>query len=366
MWVESTPNGKFKACERYTDPLTGKLKKVSVTIDKDTKQARKAAADVLRDKIKTASVILSDADLTLEELGELYLCHQKKFVREQTIQRDTCILHLVVNILGKDVKASSLSARYITKKLDDTGKENVTLNNYLKHIKKMLRWAYSNDYIDDVAYLSKIKSYPDKEKKARIEDKYLSSDELKALLDGMKEERWKLLTHFLALSGLRIGEAIALLNEDVTKFINVCKTANVINGHIHESAKTDAGNREVFIQPELADVIKKMKAFVLRESLKYKFRTDIFFPYRNGDYIKYPAYLKYLRENSIATIGRKITPHALRHTHVSLLAENGIPLDVISRRVGHEDSDITREIYLHITEKQKEKDNQMISQVRII
>ena len=32
MWIEKTPTGKFKACERYTDLMTGKQKKVSVSI----------------------------------------------------------------------------------------------------------------------------------------------------------------------------------------------------------------------------------------------------------------------------------------------------------------------------------------------
>ncbi|MDN6030735.1 MAG: integrase, partial [Lactococcus plantarum] len=30
MWIENLPNGKYKYFERYRDPLTEKLKKVSV------------------------------------------------------------------------------------------------------------------------------------------------------------------------------------------------------------------------------------------------------------------------------------------------------------------------------------------------
>jgi hypothetical protein len=41
MWVEESKNGKFKFCERYTDYLTGKVKRVTVTIDKNTPQSRK-------------------------------------------------------------------------------------------------------------------------------------------------------------------------------------------------------------------------------------------------------------------------------------------------------------------------------------
>ena len=50
---------------------------------------------------------------------------------------------------------------------------------------------------------------------------------------------------------------------------------------------------------------------------------------------------------------RKISTHIFRHTHISKLAEIGVPLHVIQRRVGHASEKITREIYLHITNKMK-------------
>ena len=75
---------------------------------------------------------------------------------------------------------------------------------------------------------------------------------------------------------------------------------------------------------------------------------------------------KYLKENSLRILGREITPHALRHTHASLLLEQGISIDTISRRLGHENSDVTREIYLHVTKKLQEKDNQQIAKISIL
>lgn len=51
MWVEESKNGKFKFCERYEDYLTGKTKRVSVTMDKNTPQSRKTAQKTLELKI---------------------------------------------------------------------------------------------------------------------------------------------------------------------------------------------------------------------------------------------------------------------------------------------------------------------------
>ena len=77
--------------------------------------------------------------------------------------------------------------------------------------------------------------------------------------------------------------------------------------------------------------------------------------------MNYFSFNAYIRENSMKCLGRFITPHVLRHTHASLMIEQGLSLDIIARRLGHEDSEITRKIYIHITERLKEKENQIIA-----
>nr|WP_305068856.1 tyrosine-type recombinase/integrase [Limosilactobacillus equigenerosi] len=54
-------------------------------------------------------------------------------------------------------------------------------------------------------------------------------------------------------------------------------------------------------------------------------------------------------------MNKPLSSHIFRHTHISKLAELGVPLYVIQQRVGHNDSRITNEIYLHVTEKAMEK-----------
>jgi len=49
----------------------------------------------------------------------------------------------------------------------------------------------------------------------------------------------------------------------------------------------------------------------------------------------------------------------------SLFAEQGIPLEVIQHRLGHSDSKTTREIYLHITERRKKMEHELIKNIAI-
>lgn len=45
---------------------------------------------------------------------------------------------------------------------------------------------------------------------------------------------------------------------------------------------------------------------------------------------------------------KSISLHDVRDTHASLLAKNGVPLEVVSKRLGHSSIGVTAERYLHV------------------
>ena len=52
---------------------------------------------------------------------------------------------------------------------------------------------------------------------------------------------------------------------------------------------------------------------------------------------------------------KSLSSHIFRHTNISKLAEIGTPMYVVQERVGHEDSKLTQQIYLHVTKGMREK-----------
>jgi integrase len=44
-----------------------------------------------------------------------------------------------------------------------------------------------------------------------------------------------------------------------------------------------------------------------------------------------------------------VTPYSLRHTCATLLLEKGIPLKVVSERLGHSTIALTADVYSHVT-----------------
>ncbi|WP_115275682.1 tyrosine-type recombinase/integrase [Streptococcus pneumoniae] len=54
-------------------------------------------------------------------------------------------------------------------------------------------------------------------------------------------------------------------------------------------------------------------------------------------------------------ISKHLSPHIFRHTTISILSENKIPLKTITDKVDHSDSEVTTSIYTHVTKNMKDE-----------
>lgn len=374
MWVEQLKNGKVKFVERYTNPMTLKEQRVSVTMDRNTARTRRQAQATLNKKIekKLANITLTSKQpyIRLSELVELYRRSQRVTVRPATYVRNYYACESLMRILGADTVVSRLRAGYVNEKLIFLGEDVGTTNERLTRLKALIRWGYKNDLIDDISWIDKLEKGKNPQKKQRLEEKYLEADELNVLLRNMDIAKWRFLAEFTALSGLRIGEAIALNNDDVDtkrRKIVINKNRDAVN-KLTGYPKNLTSNREIYMQDELYDLCLKIKKFMRNERISIGYISPLFLSNENGDYLNYYSYNSYLKDVSRRVLDKniEITTHVMRHTHTALMAEQGVPLDIISRRLGHADSRITREIYFHVTKKMKEQDDQRIKSVKLL
>lgn len=357
--------------ERYTDPRTGKRKTVSVTLPNATRTTAKLAENLLGERVRALTLSPANSSgLTFKALTEAYNASQRILQKASTAQTTEYKMKTLCELIGSDTLVASLTAPYVRKKLMQprAGEEvtAVTFNERLKYFKALMRWAYEEELVSNISYLEKLKKRP--ETRPQEKAKYMEGEELRAVLDAMRLPEWKLLTQFLALSGLRIGEAMALTDDDIDleeRYIHVTKNYSLVTYSV-DSTKTATSTRDVFIQDELYDVIKDVMNFKQMRVKMFGHPSPHLFATVDGGRISYDAYRKYLGETSYRVTGRRLTPHSLRHTHVALLAESGIGLDAISRRLGHSDSQITREVYFHVTERMREKENEEIKGVTLL
>lgn len=365
MWIEKLENGKFKAVERYEDILTGKQKRVSVTMEKNTAQERKKAQAILNQKIKTAQDKDKRENFTFKELTEAYLAEKKNTTKQSTYTRNETAAKTFLKIFGEDVLVSNFTVKTVKDRLNATGKSKNTINEYIHRFKTIMRWGYKNDMIKDISFIDKLDKYKDDTRKKKRENKYLESHELKILMENMKSERYMIFTKFLVLTGMRIGEALALDIDDLDmkeRIIHVTKTYDT-NNFVVSTTKTDSSTREVYMQDELYALCKEIRMQALEKKLQTGFNALF---QNKGKRYTIGNYTEHLKRDSREFLDHEITPHALRHTCVALMAEQGISLEVISRRLGHNDSKVTKEVYFHVTEKLKKKDHEQLKSVNIL
>lgn len=366
LYEEPLPDGRCKYRLPYLDPMTHKKRTLSLVLEKQTASNYKLALRELQGRLDEIMEMSEDKDITLRRLCELYFAEKLYILKESTLIRNKATLERLRRWMGDDVLVNSLTVPFVKQIIMQHSEENHTYNEYLTRFKALLRWGYINGYLEDKNVIDRLTALPD-DKKARIEDKYLEKEDLKKLLDASVDvPHWHYVIHFMALSGLRVGEVISLKDKDIdAEYIHVRSTYE-INADKIDTPKTRTSERDVYLRVELDNLVKQIRAYYKRYKFKNGIQSRYFMCGKNGDILSYYSFNKYLKELSERVLGRRITSHALRHTAASLLIAEGVPLETVSRMLGHDDSKVTQEIYFHITKTLRNRDNNMLRNISIL
>ena len=188
--------------------------------------------------------------------------------------------------------------------------------------------------------------------------KYLNLFDLQTLLRSLnlrEELNWDWFFYLIAKTGLRFAEALALTPEDFdfekqSIIINKSWNYKEKQGHF-QPTKNESSNRTVMVDWQL------MQQFQVMINNK-EFDQPIFF---SKDQRIYNSTLNQklallCKNNDIPVI----SIHGLRHTHASLLLYEGVSIASVTKRLGHNNTTTTQEIYIHIIRELENKDNDKI------
>lgn len=170
------------------------------------------------------------------------------------------------------------------------------------------------------------------------EHRYLTPQELEALADAI-DPSYRALVLVMGLGGLRIGEAASLSPSRVRDgVITVDRTVRA-DGEFGPP-KTRASRRKVAMGVRLSEEMERHRRLYVPTG------AALLFPGRSGQTLDHRWFSRRVLAKAVAaSIGGHLTPHDLRHTHVSLLIAQGVDLVSISRRLGHGSIRITVDTY---------------------
>lgn len=364
MWIRKTPNGKFQFGENYKDPLTGKWRRVTMSNVKNTAHTRKMAQIELErritEKLKHADDGKLKQGVTLGELREEWLPVYKERVKYHTYINNESRSKAIVEGLGEDILLTRIKpillVNWLEKLLYEEDYKNSSVQKFKGTMSNMFRYAVKQNYMGSNPAIKAEVSYKNKDEAEKPEAKFLDDDELKKVLDYMYKRslHYGRFCEFLYLTGMRAGEAASLYPKDIVKDGDktVAKVYGtlVIDKHPYKqmSPKTADSRRNVSLTPEAVKLVD--------DEMRTPHKTDFIFASPRGNAISLVSLNHYLKEaKGKYDIHKKISLHTFRHTHISKLAELGIPLYLIQQRVGHKDAKTTEMIYLHVTKKAEQQ-----------
>src|SRR5690625_486155 len=320
----------------------GKHKKLTKTF-KTKREAEIWALEM--ELLKGQGKELAYRNTTFAEYFEnwIYLV-KRNDVREATFQNYLRTL-TVVKDLFKDIQLKDLNDIVVQKKIDEYAetRSRKTVHEVLLKIKAALRDAYARGYIaNDFTNLVKTrgKTLPKRNRALSITE----FRKLRKYLINNPEDEFHLLVLLALETGMRRGELLGIRPEYIYKketedgYEYGIKVRESISPTSDDtSLKTDNAKRDVTINKEVYDFIKKIP---VKEN-GYVFDWNGF---------KQSEQLQVLLEKINIP---KTTFHGLRDTHASFLFAKEIDLVYVSKRLGHINIQTTQNYYLELMPEKK-------------
>lgn len=181
-----------------------------------------------------------------------------------------------------------------------------------------------------------------------------SPEQLRTFFDGLDSHRLAAAYLLAATTGMRRGEVLGLRWQDVdltARHLHVRQTVLSVNYEItFGQPKTKRGERRIALDTATVQILREHRVRQDRE------RAAVGTGYRNQDLVfaredgdpTHPDYFSQTFDRTVKRLGLpKIRLHDLRHTHATLGLQAGIPIKVMSDRLGHATTAFTMDVYTH-------------------
>lgn len=309
---------------------------------------------------------------TVQDLYDEYIAAKKHEVRETTLDKSKRILNgNVIPQLG-NIRIDRLTNPVLQKWKTEIAEKDLkikTKQNFYKEFNAMLNYAVKMDYIpkNPLPNIGNFKEVYFETQQDKLH--YYTAEQYRKFAAVARQEAVTLIDWgyyvFFSIAfytGMRKGEINALKWSDVDgDIIHVRRSIaqKVKGGDIETPPKNKSSYRDLQMPVPLINILNEHKA---RQKLAKEFTED--FRVCGG--------IACLRDTSIENKNKQFSKaadlphiriHDFRHSHASLLVNEGINIQEIARRLGHSKIEITWNTYSHLYPREEERAVQILNKI---
>jgi len=182
----------------------------------------------------------------------------------------------------------------------------------------------------------------------RVEKKVLTLDELQVFLETAKGYKYYLVVRLLALTGMRLGEVLGLMWQDIDfkKETLTIKRAADGRNRILKETKNVSSERVIKLDTETISLLSQYK----KDRKVVNLKNSLIFSH-DGRVVREDAIRRTMNYVIKKTGLVHISPHNLRHTAGSLMLDAGYSLPAVAALLGHSSTSTTAAVYAHAVKK---------------
>lgn len=305
--------------------------------------------------------------IKVDEMYSLWFENYKGQVKQSTANKNYQVYQNHIHPIFGDQYIDGIEVKTIQKFADQKAKEIVKYKDVVRQLNTLFEHAIRLGYAQSNPVKKIIMPKKTSRPRRDIEHNVYSRKELIEFLDAAKKYNFKAYTYFKLLSstGLRKSEALALTWKDIdlinnTLSVNRTLALGLGNKVITQMPKSKMSKRTVPISEGLKKALLDYKA-------SEKISSRIVFHTYKGTHLTLSKPDSWLASIYRANPNlKKITIHGFRHTFATLLiSETDIKPKTVQMLLGHENIQMTLDIYTHITKKNKDDATDSIKQLNI-